>query len=333
MGPEKEKPLSVEGLAAETERGLDDASGLPNRLDRYSRAHHRALDMSDYARRAGAVKLSGHIAKCGHYLLFRDYFTVGKVRLHAAQFCNKHLLCPLCAIRRGAKAVKAYGDRFHVVTTQEPEYQASLVTLTVKDGGDLSERFRHLQSSFKRMQQARRSYLREKGPFIELVKVGGAVGSYEFKRGAGSGLWHPHLHMVCLHKKPLDQRQLSADWHKYTGDSFIVDVSPLRNDKSSIDAFLEVFKYAIKFSDLPLDDNWEGYQTLSGKRLVFSFGDFRGVEVPEDLNDECLDDLPFVEMLYKFAKGVGYNLQGITDPRGPMPARPEPMRGRTASRP
>ena len=47
---------------------------------------------------------------CGDYLLFRHFFTVDKVKLHAAQFCKAHLLCPLCAIRRGAKALAAYLD-------------------------------------------------------------------------------------------------------------------------------------------------------------------------------------------------------------------------------
>ena len=139
MRPEKEKPLSVDSLAAETERGLDDASGLPHRLDRYSKAHHRALHMADYARQKGDVKLSANMEQCGHYMLFRDYFTVGKVRLHAARFCKKHLVCPLCAIRRAAKQVKAYLDRLTVIQSEQEGLQASLVTFTVKNGEDLSE--------------------------------------------------------------------------------------------------------------------------------------------------------------------------------------------------
>ena len=42
---------------------------------------------------------------------------------------------------------------------------------------------------------------------------------------------------------------------------------------------MEVFKYAVKFSDLSLDDNWHAAQLLKGKRLLNSFGLFRGVEV------------------------------------------------------
>ena len=318
MVPEKENPLIDESLAAESKQGGDDASGLPARLDRYSKAHHRALHMADYARERGEVKLSANLHSCGNYLLFRDYFTVGKVRLHAAKFCNKHLLCPLCAIRRGAKQVKAYLDRLHVVLADNPDLKLSLLTLTVKDGEDLGERFRHLTNSFRSMQQARRSYLRGKGPHVELAKIEGAVGSYEFKRGKNSGQWHPHVHMVVLHRADLDPRKLSDEWHKFTGDSFIVDVTPFHDDKPLVDGFLEVFKYALKFSDMPLEDNWSGFRTLAGKRLVFSFGLFWGVEVPEELTDEQLDDLPFVDLLFKFARGSGYHFSGSSEVKMPQ---------------
>lgn len=61
MNP-KENPLSVEGLAAETDQGADDAAVLPGRLDRYSKAHHRAVEMSDYAIAQGEVKLAGRLS-------------------------------------------------------------------------------------------------------------------------------------------------------------------------------------------------------------------------------------------------------------------------------
>lgn len=124
------------------------------------------------------------------------------------------------------------------------------------------------------MQHARRNYLAGRGPYVEMAKFEGAVGSYEFKRGSGSGLWHPHLHMVVLHKADLDAKKLSSDWLKYTADSFIVDITPF-HDESPVNGFLEVFKYALKFSDLPLADNWQGFKTLT-RTGSLSFGLFRG---------------------------------------------------------
>lgn len=139
---EKENPLGLDALAGESHKGANDAAALPVRLGRYSRAHHRAIDMADFARSAGDVKTASKLDRCGGYLVFRDYFTVGKVRLHAADFCGKHLLCPLCAIRRGAKLVKSYLERLQVVSYAKPRLRPYLVTLTVKNGDDLGERLR-----------------------------------------------------------------------------------------------------------------------------------------------------------------------------------------------
>ena len=100
---------------------LDRASGgidsLSERSKRYGKAKSIALDVAQYIADhvQGQDLLAAHVRSCGDYLLFRHYFTVDQVRLHAGSFCNRHLLCPLCAIRRGSKALKAYLDRWEVI--------------------------------------------------------------------------------------------------------------------------------------------------------------------------------------------------------------------------
>lgn len=314
MGSEKENPQYADLLVGDAKLGADDAAVLPARLNRYSKAHHRALAMSDYATKVSSetrndqladayFKIGVRLKHCGEYLLFRDYYTVGKVRLHAARFCKNHLLCPLCAIRRGAKMVKAYLDKLQVIKAENPNLKAYLVTLTVKNGPDLLERFEHLYRSLAKLHKAR---TRER-QFNESCKAVGAVWSYEFKRGANSGEWHPHVHAVWLCEEEPDDRQLSKEWKAITGDSFIVDVTPFHNQEDVVSGFLEVFKYAVKFSDLPMADNWHGYQVLSRKRLIASFGAFRGVEIPENLTDEPLDELPYIEHLYRYFVNAGYS--------------------------
>lgn len=199
--------------------------------------------------------------------------------------------------------VKAYLDRLKVILASESDLKPFLVTLTVKDGEDLRERFEHLYRSVARLHKTRTG----KGQYSEANKAAGAVWSYEFKRGKNSGLWHPHIHAVWLCREAPDQAALSKQWKAITGDSHIVDVRPFHDDEDVIGGFLEVFKYAVKFSDLPLEDNWHGFETLGGKRLIASFGLFRGIDVPEELTDECLDDLPYMDMLYRFVQGVGYS--------------------------
>ena len=239
---------------------------------------------------------------CGNYLLFHHYFTVDQVRLHAAQFCMKHLLCPLCAIRRGAKALSAYLPRYEAIRASEPLLRPFLVTLTVKDGPGLAERFDHLYRSqrelWKRKQRGRGSVLDQ---------VAAAVWSYEVKRGSGSSLWHPHLHMVAMAPVAPDAVELAREWHEITGDSFIVDVRPISQDDPA-SGFLEVFKYALKFSDMTPADTFAAFEILAGRRLVGSAGLFRGIEIPDTLTEEPLDGLPFVELFFRYL-GKGYSLQ------------------------
>lgn len=327
----KKNPLSEEILAEDSGQGTDGVAALPTRLDRYARAHQRALRMSDYAAEKGESKVAGKLSHCGHWLVFRHYFTVDKVRLHAADFCKNHLLCPLCAIRRGAKYLKAYMDKLEVVMGEHQGLKAYMVTVTVKDGPELGERFTHLRKAMKSMTQARRSYLSNpaKNPHVEFAKALGGVHSIEAKRGANSGQWHPHAHMVWLcHEEP-DQAKLAEEWQAWTGDSFIVDVRPFYDQDDVVSGFLEVFKYALKFSELPLADNWDAWQTLSGKRLVDSFGVLRGVEVPDELTDEPLEDLPYVELFYRWMDRAGYGLS-FSRPGEPATFREESIVGDTS---
>ena len=295
---QKENPDSVGA-----EIGVDGIEALPKRVDRYGKAKKSALDVAEYMATLPQHQAMAKTVKgCGNYLLFRHFFTVDVVKLHAASFCRKHLLCPLCAIRRGAKALAAYLDRFEAIKRTSADLRPFLVTLTVKDGPDLRERFQHLHKSqrelWKRMQRGR-------GSVFDCVQ--GAVWSYEVKRGQGSGLWHPHLHMIALSASAPDAEKLASEWHDITGDSFIVDVRPISQDDPA-SGFVEVFKYAVKFSDQEPADTVHAWETLAGKRLLGSAGCFRGVDIPEDLTDDPGDylGLPYVDLLFRYLRG-GYS--------------------------
>jgi hypothetical protein len=174
--------------------------------------------------------------------------------------------------------------------------------LTVKDGPDLRERFAHLHAAQRELWKRKQ---RGRGSVLDGVRA--AVWSYEVKRGRGSGLWHPHLHMVAMTEHQPSQVELVAEWQAITGDSFIVDVRPISQEDPA-SGFLEVFKYALKFSDLEPADTVQAFQVLKGRRLVGSAGLFRGIEIPDQLTEEPLDGLPFVELFYRYMHGVGYGL-------------------------
>lgn len=300
----KKTPVNVSDLAAGTFTGVDEAENFGERIARYGQAHARSLLMLEHLRGAPspeAIKTAAGLATCGNYLHFREYFTVGKVRLHNATFCKQHLVCPLCAIRRGAKALGAYLTRWQVIQEERPELRPYLITLTVKNGPDLEERQTHLSKSLRKLLDRRRNFnAGSRGhPWTELCKVEGAVYTLELTN-KGNG-WHPHCHMIALAASAPSQSAISAEWLSITGDSMIVDCRPITGDPS--EGFMEVFKYAVKFSDLTLADNWHAAQVLKGKRLLNSFGLFRGVQIPESLLDEPLDELPYWDRFYRYLGG------------------------------
>jgi len=316
--PKRENPseLQLEGVS----EGIE---ALPKRIERYGKAKKGALDVADYMSSIPVHQAMGAKVKgCGDYLVFRHYFTVDQVKLHGASLCRKHLLCPLCAIRRGAKSLAAYLQRWEVIKAEKPALNAYLVTLTVKDGDDLKERFNHLHKAQKELWK-RKARGRVYSPLAGVV---GAVWSYEVKRGSGSKSWHPHLHMIALAESIPDQAALSAEWYNITGDSFIVDVRPISQDDPA-SGFVEVFKYAVKFSDQPPADTVHAWVTLAGKRLLASSGCFRGVQVPESLLDDSdgFEGLPYVALFYRYLPG-GFSLtkrvQGVHQDKPKRPPRP-----------
>lgn len=301
----KKTPVGASLLADRAHTGvLDEAELLGERIARYGQAHARSVLMLEHLRGAPsveAIKTAAGLASCGNYLHFREYFTVGKVRLHNATFCKQHLVCPLCAIRRGAKALGAYLKRFEVIQEQRPDLQPYLLTLTVKNGPDLQERQAHLAKSLRRLMDRRRYFNAgiRGAPWTELCRAEGAVYTLELTN-KGNG-WHPHCHMIILAASKPSQSVISEEWHRITGDSMIVDCRLITGDPA--EGFMEVFKYAVKFSDLTLSDNWHAAQILKGKRLLNSFGLFRGVHIPDSLLDEPLDELPYWDRFYRFLGG------------------------------
>ena len=312
----KKTPGNPSNLADGEFTGAHEARLLGERIARYGVAHARSQAMLEHLREApshASIKTAAGLATCGNYLHFREYFTVGKVRLHSASFCRQHLVCPLCAIRRGAKALGAYLTRWQVLQQDRPDLRPYLLTLTVKNGDDLEERQAHLSKSLRKLLTHRRHFNGgiPRAPWTELCKAEGAVYTLELtNKGKG---WHPHCHMIVLATSQPSQTDLSAEWHKITGDSMVVDCRPILGDP--VEGFMEVFKYAVKFSDLTLAVNWHAAQILKGKRLLNSLGLFRGVDIPESMLDEPLDGLPYLDRFYRYL-GDEYQLDELRTKRG-----------------
>ena len=136
----------------------------------------------DRKRNTETGKLATKLQGCANYLVFKRYLTVDEVRLHAANFCKKHLLCPFCAMRRGAKYLQVYKQRLDVVFTGKPE-------VTRVHGYADCERRRNLSSGSRICVRLSRS-IRSSAGMLSKVKsrsnmqsAAGGVMSIEVKRG------------------------------------------------------------------------------------------------------------------------------------------------------
>jgi len=263
---------------------------------------------------ARAIKSAQKLKECGNFLLFKNFYTIDQTKLTKFQACNQHLLCPFCASIRASRSSSRYVERVDQLLKKNKKLKPVLITLTVKNGDNLSERFSHLAKSFKTLLARRRDYLKKGRGFNQFCKVEGAFYSCEYTYTKENG-WHPHIHLFALIEEWIDQEELRETWHEITGDSFIVDVRRVKKEKGLgySNGVREVFKYALKFSELSVENTWEAFKTLKGKRLTGSFGILHGVKIPENLADDMPDekDLPYLEMLYKFVFGKQsyYDLQ------------------------
>lgn len=310
--PEKEKPLEPSQLGGTEEIGVDQLSDIGQKIKRYGTAKARNREMAGFLAQKSTPgtndvysRLSRNLYDCSSWLLFHHYLETGNTKLVRGISCKKHLLCPVCAIRRGSKLLRRYHE---LCTHLEDKFDFYLTTFTVKNGHDLWERQSHLKHSFKRLRT------RGRDGYGEWARVAGAIWSIEFTKSAEG--WHPHIHSIAAIPKgeaPIRYgkgSQLAMDWENITGDSFIVHAARIGSGDQAVAAGLcEVLKYAVKFSDLDLADNLDAYQVLRGKRLIQASGCFYGLELPED--DDLLEepeDGAFLELFFRYGS-TGYKLQ------------------------
>ena len=261
-----------------------------------------------------AMKAASKLSGCGQFLLFRNYYTLDQVKLEKFHVCNQHLLCPMCAGIRAARSMNRYIQRIDVLMRQNPRLKPVLLTLTVKNGEDLQERFEHLTRSFRTLLQRYRDFKKKGWGFNQFCKIDGGFYTTEYTYNEKTKQWHPHIHIFALINDWIDQEELAETWHDITHDSYIVDVRRVRKTKEHgySKAVAEVCKYALKFSDLSLENTWEAFLVLKGKRLTGSFGSMHGIKIPDTATPDEMpkEELPYLAMLYHFvfAKKSYYDL-------------------------
>lgn len=270
------------------------------------------------------------LKNCGGHLAFRHWIDHGVNTLASASWCNMPRLCQACAHARGMRLARAAAEKAVTLLDDDRDLRPWLVTFTVKNGPDLAERLNHILDSFSAGWRRREDHRRGKRSWTAFTAPEASIFSAEIKRGSGGRLWHPHLHCLWLvpkhvwksvafgqgRKLELQSRDaLRREWFDITGDSSVVSCDYLRtgqdmdegkpvDEQYVMTELFEVFKYMTKpGDDMKPADVVHAWQTAIGKRLVRSCGLFRGLVVPQSLDDDPLDG-PSWEIMMRWWEGA-----------------------------
>ena len=286
----------------------DDKFKHEKRLNRLSIHKKRTRAISEYLKNEGKIEENffRRLDTCYDYLLFKDYRNLNKIRLGATHSCQVHLLCPMCAIVRAAKQVQLYEAKFKELKRKNPKLSIYYVVLTVKNGTDLLERYEHLKNSLKILTSRRQDAIiaksgkKSKNYALNSVFANVSAGAYsiEVKKGENSNEWHPHANLLLLSEDRILESEIKAEWKSITKDSKIAYCQVKNDDDKTV--FVEIFKYALKFSEMDFDDNFTAWDSLKGRRLMGTFGDFRGLDIEKEDTEIALKDEPYIELFYKY---------------------------------
>lgn len=172
-----------------------------------------------------------------------------------------------------------------------------MITLTLKHTDDpLQLQIKKLYDSFRKLR--RRAY------FQRLIT--GGVWFFQLKYYEGSEEWHPHIHCLVAGKF-LPHARLKSLWHSITGDSYVVDIRPVKDIES---ASTEVARYATSPADIarmPIEQAIDVYYSTKGKRICGSWGTAKKVTLkptPQDDGDMWVKvaDFYFVNVQKEYSK-------------------------------
>lgn len=187
-------------------------------------------------------------------------------------------------------------DRYGSADSMIPHLALVTLTLRVRPGVPLSV-------LYSRMQEAQKK-LRRRKQWVEVVSGGAFAVEVKCK---GDGSWNVHLHGVVESRRPVDLYkvekagkekwkcnlvgpkgvlrgdELGSLWREITGDSYVVDISPVLRSKGGLrGAVSYILAYMKKDPEFPSEaEHREFNEVLHGRRTVTLFGTWWGYVMPE----------------------------------------------------
>ncbi len=240
---------------------------LRPRMDAYIRA------VEIYTDEDGSFggKFSSRLQNCRKYAWFMQNKATKKLRVMSSR-C-KLRWCPICRDVSRMIVTRAVDEWLEV-----QEYP-KMITLTLKHSDDpLQLQIKRLYDSFRK--------LRRRAFFQRLIT--GGVWFFQLKFNQRTEQWHPHVHCLVAGKF-LPHTRLKELWHKITGDSYVVDIRPVKDLEN---ASTEVARYATSPADLAAVDTDQAlviHYATKHKRICGSWGSAKHVTLKPTPQDDTED--------------------------------------------
>ena len=251
-------PLKVHTIET-TERNAPDltyrAVALKHRIPEYIRAHEM------YAKIDGSMtqKYTSRLEACRKYAFFYQNVETGHLRIQSSR-C-KLRWCPIC--RDVSRMIVTKAVDGWLIKQKYPK----MLTFTLKHSDEpLFIQVQRLYDCFKKIRQ--RVYFKR--------NVTGGVWFFQLKLNLESQQWHPHIHCLVAGKF-IGPGKIQKLWHDITGDSFIVDVRPVK-DLENVSS--EVARYATSPADITrmtLEQSVDVYDATQGRRICGTWGNAKGM--------------------------------------------------------
>lgn len=146
------------------------------------------------------------------------------------------------------------------------------LTLTIKtDELTLSQAVNKLYRSFAKLRLTR---------LWRKCTVGGAA-TCEIKRTQDETRWHPHLH-ILIEGQYMHHVDIRRAWFKITGDSYNIDIRPSPNHQKAAEYITKYLRKPVP-AQIVRNVDWlqEAIVALNGRRMVTTFGDWRGLKLTD----------------------------------------------------
>ena len=234
------------------------------------------------------------IRECCNMVTFRRYLETGDVQLVSSNFCKYDRICIACATKRAMRMIKKFSQGIQEHKLYDKKRYYIVLTISHKQWDKLSDLMDRLMSYKNMLARSYRNSKRDKQRHKSFFsQFDGMVMSIEIAHKGING-WHPHINILACSDKdiPIEKwkylrgdtnAQLLEEWKRITHGSYIHNIRKINvvNSYFSRSGIWEVFKYAIKFSDLTVEQLAEVMAMQHSKQYHFfaTYGIFRGWEL------------------------------------------------------